>query len=51
MKLRGIIPPVVTPMTPDQDINLEALRFRRAAGIIKSNTRHERSGSCRHPKN
>ena len=26
MKLRGIIPPVVTPMTPDQEIDLDGLR-------------------------
>ncbi|QJW95133.1 4-hydroxy-tetrahydrodipicolinate synthase [Frigoriglobus tundricola] len=37
MKLRGIIPPVVTPMTPDQEIDLPGLRqhidFLLARGV------------------
>jgi dihydrodipicolinate synthase/N-acetylneuraminate lyase len=37
MKLRGIIPPVVTPMTADQEIDLDGLRrhidWQLAAGV------------------
>jgi dihydrodipicolinate synthase/N-acetylneuraminate lyase len=37
MKLHGIIPPVVTPFTPDQDLDLAGLRahidFMIARGV------------------
>lgn len=38
MQLRGIIPPVVTPMTADQELDLPGLRSQKADGT--------RTGGC-----
>lgn len=50
MKLHGIIPPVVTPMTPDQEIDLNGLRNHidwllgySVHGIFAVNTTGERA--------